>query len=56
MWLRWLNSTLDQSGARMRPSLHEERILQLAAWIAEETDAAVPAKAVPRIPAIQKAQ
>lgn len=56
MWLVWLNSTLDQSGTRIRPSLQEERILQLASWIAEETDAARPAKEASLIPDIQKAR
>jgi hypothetical protein len=39
-----LNSTLRRSGTRLRPSVQEERILQLADWIAEETEAAKPAK------------
>ena len=44
MWSRWLNITLHRSRARMRPSLQEERILQLADWIEEETEAAEAAK------------
>jgi len=40
----------------MRPSLQEERILQLANWIEEETETAAPAKDAALNSEIQKVQ
>ena len=33
VWSKWLNSTLEQSPSRRSPSVQEQRILRLAAWI-----------------------
>lgn len=48
-WSRWLNSRLQQAGARLRPSAQEERILRLAELLKKEKepDAADQAKETP---------
>jgi hypothetical protein len=49
-WSRWLNNTLQQAGARLRPSEQEERILRLADLLKKETEAGEPAKAATNTP------
>jgi hypothetical protein len=43
-WSQWLNDKLRFAGRATRPSPQEERILQLAEWIEDETVEAKPAK------------
>jgi hypothetical protein len=38
-WSRWLNNTLQQAGARLRPSAQEDRILRLAELLKKEAEA-----------------
>ncbi len=44
LWSKWLNGTLEQSPLKRSPSVQEQRILRLAAWIEGETADAPVAK------------
>ena len=46
-WSRWLNNTLQQAGARLRPSAQEERILRLADLLKKDAEPAKSATDTP---------